>query len=72
MITDQGVAVPEDMAEALQADPSAMAAFAAMRPTRQREFVDWVGKSGDADARAERLAELPRHVLADIEATERR
>jgi uncharacterized protein YdeI (YjbR/CyaY-like superfamily) len=60
------------MAAALQADPSAMAAFAAMRPTRQREFVDWVGKASDSDVRAERLAELPGHVLADAEAAERR
>lgn len=72
MITDQGVAVPEDMAAALQADPPAMAAFAAMRPTRQREFVDWVGKATDSEARAERLAELPEHVLADAGATGQR
>lgn len=72
MITDQGVAVPEDMAAALQAEPSAMTAFAAMRPTRQREFVDWVGKSVDSDARAERLAELSRHVLAATGAAEQR
>jgi uncharacterized protein YdeI (YjbR/CyaY-like superfamily) len=65
MITDRGVAVPEDMAAALESDPAAMAAFAAMRSTRQREFVDWVGRSSHADTRAERLAELPRHVLAD-------
>lgn len=68
MITDQGVAVPDDMADALASDPAAMGAFAAMRPSRQREFVDWVGKSADADVRAERLAEVARHVLADARA----
>lgn len=62
MITEQGVAVPEDMAGALHADPQALAAFERLRPTQQREFVDWVGKAGPGEARAERLARVAGHV----------
>ena len=65
MITDQGVAVPDDMAAALAANPAALTAFTAMRPARQREYVHWVGKAAGADERSSRLGELAAHVLAD-------
>lgn len=65
MITEQGVAVPDDMAQALRREPEAMAAFAAMRPARQREYVDWVGRSGNPEGRSDRLGALASHVLAD-------
>ncbi len=61
MITDAGVAVPEDMAKALEADPQAANEFAAMRPGDQRKFVDWLGKPGQ-QSRSERLAELVDHI----------
>jgi uncharacterized protein YdeI (YjbR/CyaY-like superfamily) len=60
MITDAGVAVPEDMATALAGDRAAADAFAALRPGEQREFVDWLGKPGQG--RQERLGELAGHV----------
>lgn len=65
MITDQGIAVPDDMTDALEHVPGALRAFLALRSTRQRQYVDWVGKADGADARAARLAELPEHVLGD-------
>lgn len=61
MITDQGVAVPDDMATALQDDQEALAAFQALRPDDQRVYVDWIGKARPAE-RAERLGELAQHV----------
>ena len=60
MIVDSGVAVPEDMAAALTADPEAWAAFRSLRPGDQLEFVRWVAKPG-AD-RTERISELAAHV----------
>ena len=63
MITDAGTAVPQDMADALVADPEALSAFKGMRPADQRNFVDWLGKPGRA-SRQERLAELATHVRA--------
>lgn len=64
MITNKGVAVPEDMAEALAAEPVALAAFHSLRAAGQREFVDWVARSGSGPHRTERLSVLGRHVLA--------
>lgn len=64
MITDQGVAVPEDMADALQQAPDALGLFQQLRPAQQREFVDWVAKAGPGESRAERLAVLAEHVRA--------
>lgn len=61
MITDAKVAVPEDMAAALAAEPDALRAFVALRPPEQREFVDWIAKTGE-QTREERLAELADHV----------
>ncbi len=62
MITARGVAVPDDMAEVLHADPSALTAFEGLRPDDQRVYVDWVTKSGGKEQRAERLSELAEHV----------
>jgi uncharacterized protein YdeI (YjbR/CyaY-like superfamily) len=61
MITSAGVAVPEDMASALDADSTVAQAFAALRPGEQREFVQWLDKPG-AQTRDQRLAELAQHV----------
>ncbi|MTD16259.1 hypothetical protein GIS00_20170 [Nakamurella sp. YIM 132087] len=61
MITTTGVAVPEDMAAALSADPEALTAFEAMRPAEQREYVDWLAQRDNRD-RAQRLTELAGHV----------
>ena len=62
MITDKGVAVPDDMAGVLQSDTQALAAFEALRPDDQRVYVDWVGASAGAAERSERLSGLAEHV----------
>ena len=64
MITEKGVAVPEDMAGVLQSDAAAFAAFEALGPDDQRVYVDWVGKANGAQDRSERLAGLGEHVQA--------
>ena len=62
MITDKGVAVPDDMAGVLEAESAALTAFQALRPDDQRVYVDWIGKSSGADERSERLSGLAEHV----------
>ncbi len=42
MITDKGVAVPDDMAAVLQAIAEALTAFDAASADDQRVYVDWV------------------------------
>lgn len=64
MITDKGVAVPDDMATALESDHSALDAFQSLRPDDQRVYVNWVGAGHGADGRQERLAGLGEHVKA--------
>jgi uncharacterized protein YdeI (YjbR/CyaY-like superfamily) len=64
MITDKGVAVPDDMAAVLQADPESLTAFDALRPDDQRVYVDWVKASAGAAERSERLSGLGEHVRA--------
>lgn len=61
MITATGIAVPEDMAQALAAAPDALATFNRLRPDDQRQYVDWLAKPG-ALSRSERLAELAEHI----------
>lgn len=62
MITDKGVAVPDDMAQVLTADADGLRAFEALRPDDQRVYVDWVTKSTGKDQRTERLNGLNEHV----------
>ncbi|WP_420121150.1 YdeI/OmpD-associated family protein [Nakamurella sp.] len=64
MITDKGVAVPEDMAQALAADQGALEAFQALRPDDQRVYVKWIGAGDGADGRRARLDGLGEHVKA--------
>ena len=64
MITEKGVAVPEDMAAVLQADADALTAFEALQSSDQKVYVDWIGKSGGSAERSERLAGLGQHVRA--------
>lgn len=61
MITDKGIAIPGDMADALERDADALGAFEALRPDDQREYVDWLSKPG-TQSREQRLAELGEHV----------
>lgn len=64
MITDKGVAVPDDMAGVLSDDASGLEAFQALRPDDQRVYVDWVKAAGTAAERSERLSGLGEHVRA--------
>ena len=64
MITDKGVAVPDDMASVLEGDAAALTAFQALRPDDQRIYVEWVGKSSGVQERSDRLAGLAEHVQA--------
>ena len=64
MITDKGVAVPEDMAKVLESDAAALSAFEALRPDDQRVYVDWIGAATGAAERSERLTGLAEHVRA--------
>jgi uncharacterized protein YdeI (YjbR/CyaY-like superfamily) len=64
MITDKGVAVPDDMAAVLEADADSLTAFEALRPDDQRVYVDWVKASAGAAERSERLSGLGEHVRA--------
>ncbi len=64
MISDKGVAVPEDMAAVLEADQGALDAFQSLRPDDQRVYVNWVAAGRGADGRQERLAGLGEHVKA--------
>lgn len=61
MITDSGVAVPQDMVDALAADPQAESIFAGLRHDDQLAFVNWLVRPG-ASTRAERLAQVAAHV----------
>ncbi len=61
MITTTGVAVPEDMVQALSADPQAQETFASLRHDDQLAYVNWLAKPG-SQSRRERLAELTVHV----------
>jgi len=64
MITEKGVAVPEDMADALRVDAESLKAFEALRPDDQRVYVDWITSASGKDQRAERLTGLGEHVRA--------
>ena len=62
MITDNGVAIPDDMAAELGRDEAASTAFQALRPDDQLKWVRWVAADGRAPERAERLTQLAEHV----------
>ena len=64
MITDKGVAVPDDMAAALEDDAEALKAFGLLQGSDQRVYVDWVRASTSSTERVERLTGLGDHVRA--------
>jgi hypothetical protein len=47
---------PSDLAKALKANPAARATFAALSPSGQREYVEWLMEAKRAETRAKRLA----------------
>ena len=61
MITDSGVAVPQDMVDALAAAPEAQAVFGGLRHDDQLAYVNWLAKPG-SQTRGQRLAEVAAHV----------
>ncbi len=53
------VALPEDFAAALDADPEAQARFAALSFTNRNEYVRWLTSAKRPETRQRRLAEAP-------------
>jgi uncharacterized protein YdeI (YjbR/CyaY-like superfamily) len=56
MKTGKGVEAPEDLAAALAGDAEALRVFERMRPSCQREYVQWVTDAKTDPARTRRLA----------------
>lgn len=50
------VTPPDDLAEALDAQPAALAGFHALSYTRQREYVGWIEEAKKAETRRRRIA----------------
>lgn len=51
------LAIPADLAAALQADPAAQARFQGFAPGQQREYVEWLEAAKRPDTRSRRLAQ---------------
>lgn len=62
MRTDKGVEVPNDLLEVLAADQDALRIFQRMRPSCQREYVQWVSEAKKETTRARRLANVPARI----------
>ena len=56
MKTEKGVDVPGDLAAALAGDAEAWRIFERMRPSCQREYVQWVAEAKREATRTRRLA----------------
>ena len=50
------IAVPDDLAQALAADPTAAAFFDGLAPSHRKEWLRWVEDAKKAETRASRLA----------------
>jgi Bacteriocin-protection, YdeI or OmpD-Associated/Domain of unknown function (DUF1905) len=50
------IEVPEDLREALAADPEAAAAYEEMSYSHRKEYVDWISEAKRADTRRRRVA----------------
>jgi len=57
------VEVPSELAAALDADPSARAAFEALAPTHRNEYARWVGDAKREETRARRAAQTVERLL---------
>jgi uncharacterized protein YdeI (YjbR/CyaY-like superfamily) len=55
MVTKKGIAVPPELADALQAQPQLLAVFERMRPSCQREYADWISEGRKSETRAARV-----------------
>jgi uncharacterized protein YdeI (YjbR/CyaY-like superfamily) len=56
------IPVPHDLQIELHDDPEAAAAFAALPPSHQREYIDWIISAGRPDTRMRRVEETARRV----------
>ena len=75
MQTEKGFEVPSDLLAVLAADQHALRIVERMRPSCQREYVQWIGEAKKEPTRARRLASVPdrireyggRHGMLDLE-----
>jgi uncharacterized protein YdeI (YjbR/CyaY-like superfamily) len=56
MKTEKGTDVPDDLLGVLEADQEALRVFQTMRPSCQREYVQWITEAKKHEARARRLS----------------
>lgn len=53
---ERTVEVPDDLAAALSADPTAQEAFTALAPSHRKEYVRWISEAKKPETRATRVA----------------
>lgn len=58
------IPIPHDLQIELNDDPEALAAFLAMPPSHQGEFIDWVISARSPETRLRRVEETARMVRA--------
>jgi uncharacterized protein YdeI (YjbR/CyaY-like superfamily) len=56
------IPVPHDLQIELHDDPEAAAAFAALPPSHQREYIDWIISARRSETRTRRVEETARRV----------
>lgn len=49
-------AIDVDIRQALEASPSALAAFGGLPPSHRREYLSWIGEAKKPETRARRIA----------------
>ncbi len=69
--TAQGIELPDELVEALDADPELAEAFHALTPGRQRSYVIKLNGAKARATRQARIAKFRSHILAGKGATER-
>jgi len=57
------LAIPDDLAAALAANPGSARAFAALPPSHKREYVQWIKKAKRTETRQRRAAKAAKMVL---------
>ncbi|HVU13388.1 MAG TPA: YdeI/OmpD-associated family protein [Phototrophicaceae bacterium] len=55
METGKGIALPDDFATCLQAQPQLLHTFEQMRPSCQRGYVDWINAGDERKPRDQRI-----------------
>jgi uncharacterized protein YdeI (YjbR/CyaY-like superfamily) len=58
----QEIPVPHDLQIELHDDPEAAAAFTALPPSHQREYIDWIISAKRPETRTRRVEETARRV----------